>query len=154
MPSLTRAYVQPITTAGAAVTPESPHGVYTLTALTTYYYIIGPTDAVNLSITLTGETAALVITSATIQDTDHPVQDVTDFDATAGRWLDEDPTTAFVAVDGTGWSASNGVVAVTGGNLGGARWNLGEDAAHRTRLAVVVGATGGTLRVSKHGKGI
>lgn len=154
MPPMTRAYIQPITTAGALVVPEAPHGVYTLTAGQVYYYIVGQTDAVNLSITFTGEASALIITSATIQDTDHPVQDVTDFDATAGRWLTEDPTTAFVAVDGVGWSASNGVVAVAGGALGGARWNLGEDAAHRTRLEVVVGATGGAVRVSRSGKGL
>jgi hypothetical protein len=148
----TRAYIQPIDSTGALVTAIAGHGRYTLTAGTTYYYPIGRTAGGFQSITLTGHTAGLIITSATVQDTDHSEKDYTDFDATAGIWINEDPAGGFVPVDGTGWTVSNSVVAAAGTAIGGARWNLGEDGATRTRLAVVVGVTGGDVTVSAGSK--
>lgn len=155
MPRAGGRYVQPIGTTGVLVDGDSARGSYPLTAATQYYFILGGIEAPFLSVHLTGEDAALIITSAAIQDCNHPELpggDVTDFDPQAGRWVTEDPTTAFVGCDGTGWSATNGVLAVTGGTLGGAMWHFAETAAARHRLSVLVGATGGHVRVSVHGK--
>lgn len=150
-------YVQPIDSTGALVTPEAPRGVYNLTAGQTYYYILGGNEAPIVSGHLTAYASAaapngLIITSATVQDCDHGSNEVTDSSSTVGEWVAEDPSSAFVGADGTGWSATNGVLAATGAGLGGARFNIADTAAYRTRITVVVGATGGPLRVSSHGK--
>jgi hypothetical protein len=145
-------YVQPLKTDGTSLANEAPRGAYTLAANTTYYFILGAADAPFHSVQFTGYTAGLVITSATIQDTNHDNGEVADYSSVSGEWINEDPTTAFVGVDGTGWSQTNGVVAASGGGVGGALWHLGESGAMRTRVAVVVGATGGLARVSCWGK--
>lgn len=157
MPRAGGRYVQPIDSSGVVVPGEGPHGVYTLTAGATYYYILGGPDAPFISGHLTAYASAaaangLIITSATVQDCDHAEQDVPNHSAVVGEWISEDPSAGFVGADGVGWSATSGVLATTGAGLGGARFNISESAAFRTRLAVVVGATGGPLRVSSHGK--
>jgi hypothetical protein len=145
-------YIQPLKTDGTSLANEAPRGTYTLSASTTYYFPLGGADAPFHSVQITGYTSGLVITSATIQDTNHDSLEVVDHSSVAGEWITEDPTTAFVGVDGTGWSQTNGVVAASGGGVGGALWHLGEAGAMRARLAVVVGGTGGLLRVSCWGK--
>lgn len=145
-------YVTPLKTDGTNLANEAPRGSYALASGTTYYYILGGADAPFQSVHITGYTAGLVITSATIQDCNHDTLEVVDHSAVVGEWVNEDPTTAFVGVDGTGWSQTNGVVAASGGGVGGAIWHLGETGAIRTRLAVIVGGTGGILRVSCWGK--
>lgn len=150
-------WVYPIDSNGASLentSADKGRGVCTLTAGATYYYILGGIAAPFQSVHLTGKTAALILTSAALQDCNHVDQDVTNYSGTAGEWLTEQPTTAYVAVAGTGveWSATNGVVAATGGHVGGALWHDAETGAARTRLAVVVGATGGDALVSYHAK--
>lgn len=155
MPRMTRRYLVPIDTADGTSPAEGEHGKYALTNGHTYVYLIGGAEAANVSITLTGYTAALTITSATIQDTDHADRDVTDISTTVGEWIPEvPPSPAYVAFTGTGWAAgaTPSVIAAAGSGLGGARWNLSADAATRTRLIVVVGGAGGTARVSAGGK--
>jgi hypothetical protein len=161
MPRAGGRYVQPIDSSGVLVPPDTTgnaaRGVYPLAAGQTYYYILGGPDAPIISGHITAYASAaaangLIITSATVQDCDHSELDVTNFSSTVGEWVDEDPSSAFVGADGTGWSATNGVLAATGAGLGGARFNVADTAAYRTRVKVVVGATGGPLRVSSHGK--
>jgi hypothetical protein len=158
MPRAGGRYITPIDSNGDPLTNEGPRGAYTLTAGQTYYYILGGPDATFISGTLTAYASAaaangLIITSATVQDTDHDERDVPNKSSTVGEWISEDPSSGFVGADGTGWSASSGVLAATGAGLGGGRFNIAETAAYRTRVAVVVGGTGGPLRVSGHGKG-
>lgn len=146
-------WIYPIDSNGVSLentSADKGRGVCTLTAGATYYYILGGKPAPFQSIHLTGKTAALILTSASIQGCDH--DDVLDKSSTAGEWPTDQPTTAYVSTDGTGWSATNGVLAVVGGNLGGARWNDSETGVARKRLAVVVGGTGGDALVSWHGK--
>ncbi len=143
----TRSYIAPIDSNGVAVTNDAGHGKNTL-----YFFVLGRTAAAHQSVTITGFTGAMNITSATIQDTDHSEKDYTDFDTTVGVWINEDPSTGFVAVDGTGWTVTNSVVAAAAGGVGGARWNLAQDAATRTRLAVQTGAAGGVVSVSTGSK--
>lgn len=140
-------YVTPIKSDGTEP-DQIGRGIYTLTAGATYYYVLGGAGGVFGSGTITGYDAAAILTSATIQDTDHPEQDITNINAVVGDWISEDPATAFVGADGAGWTVTNGVLAVAGGAVGGARFNIAETAAARTRVAVVVGGTGGRFRFS------
>jgi hypothetical protein len=100
--------------------------------------------------------AAIILTSVTVETCDFPPEMVTDYadgatgTATAGYWIDEDPSTAFVGT--RGGTVTNGVLAVAGGAQGGARWNVADNAARRTRLRVVVGATGGEVSCAAWGK--
>lgn len=151
----TRRYIPPMKVSdGTLLTVEANNpGRYTLLASTTYVYIIGASTPTISGLQMTGYDAALVLTSATIQDTMHAEAEITNTNTVVGDWVNEDPTTAFVAVDGTGWAASNRVVTVAGSGLGGAVWQLPDFCAYRMRLIVVVGATGGRLRVSANAKG-
>lgn len=149
-------YVTPIDSNGVTqegTAQEGPgRGIFTLQAGTTYYYILGNASASIVSVQLTGYDAALVLTSAEIQDCNHMEQDVLDKSSTTGEWSTEQPGTAYVATDGTGWSAANGVGAAAGSGAGGLMWHFGENAAARIRLKVVVGAAGGRVRLACHGK--
>lgn len=144
-------YVPPIDSTGATPNTEGPQGTYTLTAGQHYYYVLGGDSAPFVSVHITGN-AAIVITSATVQDCNHGDNEVTNFSTTAGEWIPETPTTAYVGTTGTGWSQTNGVAAALGTGAGGAMFHVTETAARRTRLDVLVGATGGTLKVSAMGK--
>jgi hypothetical protein len=145
-------YVRPIKSDGTEPAEDGGRGVFTLAANTTYYYILGGGAASFISGTFTGYTSGAVVDSATVQDTDHPEREITDINAVAGDWISEDPATAFVGADGTGWTVSNGVLAVAGTGVGGARFNVAETAAARTRIAVDMGGTGGQFRMSASGK--
>ena len=145
-------YIRPLLNDGSELTEESGRGVFTLAAGTTYHFVIGGNDAPFVGVHLTGYDAAMILTSATIRDCIHGELDVPNHSVVAGEWPPEDPTTAFVSTEGAGWVDTNGVVAVAGGAVGGALWHVAETAAFRTRLTVVVGATGGRVRVSGHGK--
>lgn len=149
MPRAGGRYVRPIKTDGTELVDEVGRGKYTLASGTTYYYVLGGADAPFLSAHVSGD-AAIVITSIMVQDCDHGEVEVTDFGSTAGDWIPEAPST--VRVTGTGWSVSSGVVAVAGTGAGGAMIQVPQTAAKRARLEVIVGSTGGVLRVSSHGK--
>lgn len=148
------AYITPLDSTGVEVTARKRKGVFTLLANTTYYYIFGGAAATCTHLQLTGYTAGAVITSATIQSCSQGREEVTDFSATVGEWINEDPTTADVRVDGTGWSQSSpGIVAANGTGVGGASWQLGIGwSPARTRIQLVVGTTGGDFVVAMHGK--
>jgi hypothetical protein len=148
----------PITSAGAAVA-EAPsadatlngRGVYTLTAATTYYFVLPVGGSAMYDVHLQHD-AAIAITSATIQTCSMPKRDVSDISSVAGAWIDQDPETAFVGTDGATTTASDGVVAVVAGNVGGANWQISDAPAARSRLEVIVGATGGEVRLGFCGK--
>lgn len=149
-------FLTPIDSVGAPVAEsavEFGRGSYTLASGTRYYFVIPCEDAKLLAVHLKGD-ASIIITEAALEDCNFPLSintasgDVTNHDATPGNWIREDPSTGFVGVDGTGWSASNSVVAATGGNAGGAMWHLVDTGARRTRLSVLVGAAGGEVRVA------
>lgn len=150
-------YITPIDSNGAPLV-ENGRGRFTLTASNTFHFIIGADEAPFSSVHLTGLTAAAKITSATVRDCDHPkdgVNGITDFDTTTGMWPPQNSSNDFVQVEGTGWSATSGVLAVTGGGggtVGGALWHIAENCAARTRLTVVMGDTGGDFLCSGHGK--
>lgn len=163
--------IDAITAAGVAA-PANRSGApatfgVTLVANTTYLFPIGApkapvqAEAGLISIQIRGA-AALIITAATYEDCDYPaftspgdgrgVADVTDFDATAGNWIPENPSTAVVGFTGTGWSSTAATVTAAGTGAGGALFHIGNLGSRRGRLKVVVGATGGLARVAVHGK--
>ncbi len=148
-------FITPIKSDGVVQTEsatEFGRGSFTLALSTTYYYPIGGTDCPVQSVHCHWD-ASIVITSITVEDCNMPPAEVSDYVAsTGGLWIDEDPTTAFVGTKGAGVTPTNGVVAVTGGALGGCMFHIADTGARRTRLAVVVGATGGEMRVAAWGK--
>lgn len=149
-------YITPVDSNGAVPAPalQTGPGAYTLLANTTYHFPLGGSDAPYQSVHLTGYTQAAVVTSATIKDCSHARAEVADYDTTAGHWPSETPPDAYVACDGTGWAVTTtpGVVAAAGTGVGGALWHITPTGAARTRLTVVVGATGGVFRCSGAGK--
>ncbi len=147
-------YVTPIKSDGTVETMDATElgrGAFTLASGTTYYFPIACGDARNVSVHLQCD-AAIILTSATIEDCNFPEVDVTNYSSTAGHWIDEDPSTAFVGLVGTGYTHSSGVVAVAGGAAGGAMWHVADVGARRMRLKVVVGGTGGEVRVATWAK--
>ena len=130
---------------------EGPRGKFTLVAATRYAFILGGADAPFESAHFQWD-ASIIITSLTIEDSNFSALDAPNYSTTAGDWIDEDPVTAFVGVVGAGATVSSGVVAVAGGAAGGAMFHIGETSAFRTRINVLVGATGGLVRCGAHGK--
>lgn len=138
----------------------------TLASGTTYYFPVGaskapvPAEAPLVAIHIRGDAA--IIATLTIEDScfsagQDPVTgrgnvDVSDFASTLGYWIQENPSTAIVGTSGTGWVATAGTVAVAGGTAGGAIFHVGNLGSRRLRLKVVVGGTGGLVRVAVHGK--
>ena len=143
-------YLKPVKSDGTFPIVEGPSGQYTLEASATYYYDV-PSDDQLFAVQIIGYTAGLVITSATIQDSSCDPRDVALISSTAGEWISESPSTAYVGTDGTGWTVASGVVASAGSALGGALWHVVDSGASRTRLRVVVGGTGGIVRVAWSG---
>ncbi len=148
------AYVTPFTAAGAEQAQsaaEFGRGAFTLIAGTTYMFPLAAQDVLALGVHLQHD-AAIAITSATVEVCSLPPQETSDFSDNAGEWFGLAPTTAYVPVDGATTTATNGVVAVVAGNIGGAHWDVADIGARRARLKVVVGGTGGEVRVSTWGK--
>lgn len=145
-------YVKPLKADGSSPT-EKGRGNFTLEAATTYYFPLGGADASVISAHLAWPGSSIILTSVTVEDCNAPHSDVTDYSSTLGHWIDEDPTTAFVGVVGTNVTQTNGVVAATGdAGGGGCLFHVADSGARRTRLKVVVGATGGDVFCAVHGK--
>lgn len=150
---ISTAFITPIKSDGTLQVEsaaEFGRGAFTLTNGVTYYFPVGGQDSKIVAIHLQHD-AAIAITSATVEDCCMPPGDVTDYSTSAGEWIDEDPSTAFVGIVGATTTATNGVVAVVAGNIGGAMWHV-TTGARRTRLKVVVGGTGGEVRVASWSK--
>lgn len=126
-------------------------GVFTLLANTTYYYLISHADATVLSATLHGD-AAIVITSATIEDSNWAETEAPLDSNVTGQWLATDTGMITSSKEGTGWTNTSDVGAASGGNAGAVAWNIVGQGARRTRIAVVVGGTGGQVRVGCWGR--
>lgn len=148
-------YITPIASDGTVQEADSEssfvtsRGVYTLAA-GTYYFPLPVGGSTMCDVHLTHD-AAIAITSATIETCSHGVSDVSNYSSVGGEWIDQDPSTAFVGIVGATTTVTNGVVAVTAGNAGGADWQITGIAAARARLKVVVG-TQGEVRLSFTGK--
>ncbi len=145
-------YVVPVNVAdGVEATPAAGRGNFTLVLGTTYVFILGGEDAPIESAHFNWD-AGIVLTSLTVQDCNMGETEVTNTSTTGGHWIGETPLTAYVAVDGAGVSQAIGVVSATGGAVGGCMFHVSNTGARRTRIRVVVGATGGVIRCGAHGK--
>lgn len=80
--------------------------------------------------------------------------DVSIIDTTAGNWVKQDPTTAYVAIAAPGADATvaNMTVTIAGGTANGMFMDLGNTGARRGRIRAVV-TVAGTLRIAPWGKG-
>lgn len=132
----------------------------TLLASTTYYFPFGtfktlvPSETPLVTVQAIWD-ATVIITSVSIETTIVPgVQTIgdpgstaqlTDFDTTAGFWLLQNPTTAYVPV--TSGTVTNMTVAPVASARGGCEFDLGNFGARRGRAKVVVAGTGGIVRV-------
>jgi hypothetical protein len=130
---------------------EAKASGYTLASSTSYYYDLGPSsrEGAFQSVHVKWDSAAIL--TITIEDSNFT--DVTVYDTTAGNWLLENPSTAYIANKSTdastgGSTVTNATVAVAGGTAGGCFFNIGMTGAMRTRLKIAVGGTGGVVRVS------
>ncbi len=140
----------------------------TLASSTTYFFPLGG----EIIATTPGETtllgihlrwAAAVAGTATIEVCNFPATysatgqgspDVSDFDVTAGDWMQWNPAQVgsnYVAVTGTGNSVTAYTVTLGGTNAGGAFFNIADIGAARIRIKLVL-TVGGLVRVSSHGK--
>jgi hypothetical protein len=149
---------------GTTVAHSDTDGGCTLANSTTYYFVVGSDAAVLPAQTELAcvhlKWAAAVAATITVETCNFPrykggfragAADVTDYDTTAGNWISENPTTAYVAVSGSGNSATQLVVTAGGSAAGGCMFHLGNLGSRRVRIKVVA-TTGGVVRCNVHGK--
>ena len=139
---------------GTKYEPAAASGLVTLTATDDYYFPLPFSEAAEVQ-SIHILTGAAIAGTFTIESSNLPVGTaadcVTDYDETSGNWVKENPTGAYVASVGTGWSWSELTGTKTAG-AGGAMIHLGNIGSKRLRLKLNC-TTGGTVRVVAHGKG-
>lgn len=146
--NLSGGYLAPLLATGAPAAPHaSAKGTYTLASSSTYYVPLRAADVETLGAHLTTYTAGLVLTSVTVEVCSHS-SPVDDLSTTAGEWVQWNPPGAYVPVTGSGWSSIGATVASTGSALGGAAFDFSDVGQRRLRLKLVVGGTGGDVRLS------
>lgn len=77
--------------------------------------------------------------------------DVTDYSTTAGDWIQENPSTAIVAVSGASNTSTAATVTAGGAAAGGCSFHLGNLGSRRARVKVVA-TVGGLVRCAANGK--
>ena len=127
-------------------------GVFTLVTGVTYYYDLGGADAKLIHLMMQGD-AAIVITSATLEETDLSMTEAPLCSDVSGQWFAAHADRITSIAEGTGWAVTSDVGSTSGGTQGGFAMNVIDQAARRSRLKVVVGGTGGEARVNVWGKG-
>jgi hypothetical protein len=138
---------------GNASQPK-PTGFVTLDVDSHYFEITGARDAEPLSVQiLTDATIAGVFTieMSNAPGDVGPPDAATAYNEVSGVWIKEDPSTAYVASVGTGWSITNLTLTKTAG-VGAAMIHLGNCGAKRVRVKAAI-TTGGDVRIMPNGKG-
>ncbi len=121
----------------------------TLASGTVYYVPIGGDAALVSSFHLQWDAA--IILTVTIEDSNNP--DVTLYSTTAGEWVQQNPSSAYVGGDGAGgMTVTNWTAVIAGGTAGGGMWHFGNSGAARTRMKLSVGSTGGVIKTTTHAK--
>lgn len=139
-------YCTPIKSDGTPQ-PVRASGAATLASSATYYYPVGGESSPLNSVWIKWDATLNAV--FTVEDTNARSEDVSSYDATAGNWIQENPTTAYVGV--TGGTVSSLTITAASATAGGAMIHLGNTGARRTRLKAVV-TTGGVVAVGCHGK--
>lgn len=128
-------------------------GLVTLTATDVFHFPLPFSEEATVQ-SIHILTGALIAGTFTIQSCNFPkgtaADAVSDYDETVGNWITEDPTGAYVASTGTGWTWTVLSGAKTAG-AGGAMIHLGNIGSKRLRLELNC-TTSGTVRVVAHGK--
>lgn len=136
-----------------------------LVAGTTYMYGLSASDSPTVAIHVKWD-AAIIITRLTVEESCLPrflnsgagggAPDIIDTSQTKGDWIIWPlPATnvSLISDDGSvgagTYTPATGILATTGGTGGGAMFHLPDQATPRLRVTVVVGATGGVLRVGE-----
>lgn len=137
-------------------TPQSPDDGYTRLAVDTYFF---PADIGDDTLTsfqiVTDATVAGTFTLETSNwprtDTDgpFPVSDYAEGSADVGKWVQENPSTAYVGTTGTGFSATALTLTKTAG-IGGATFHVSLGS-RRARIKAVI-TVGGNVRITTHRK--
>ena len=146
--------------ADGTTVPSEPGKGCKLPSTGNWYFDVSVPDGATASVHLIWD-AALAAT-INLQDTNAPQfkrpsdadsgTDVALNDETAGNWMTEDASTAYVPVIGTGNSVANMTITAGGTHAGAAMYSLGNLGTRRQRIMVAV-TTAGTIRVLAHGKG-
>jgi hypothetical protein len=142
-------YVQPIKSDGTLAVAAGSHGVYTLSGSSTYYAEINTQTSPTQSIHL--QWSAALAATITVETSDFAVADAATTSSTAGDWVQQNPSSAYVPVVGSGNSASALTITAGGSAAGAAQINLAGLGSPRLRVKIVV-TTGGTIRIAQSGK--
>lgn len=144
-------YAEPIKASDSTLAAKAgPHGVYTLASSTVYYAEINvqtsPCESIHL------QSSSALVGTVTVETSDFGTTDVSSVSTTAGDWIQQNPSAAYVATAGTGVTPTALSIAFAGGGSGGgAQINLTGLAPARLRLKLDI-TTGGTIRIAHSGK--
>jgi hypothetical protein len=140
-------YRRPILSDDTPAALASEPGIYTLAA-GTYYVDVAIIDAVFLSVHM--HWSAALASTITVWTSDLSQVDAPLTNTTAGYWVQQNPSTAYVPT-GTGFTPTALTIVTAGTDAGGTQINLADLAASRVRLRIVV-TVGGTFRCAPYGK--
>lgn len=154
-----------VLTTGTVVAYDPVAKTVTLANGTTYVFPLGhERSAIANETALAGvhiKWSSAVVAVITVETCNFPVTlsgnggggaDVASFDSVAGNWIQENPSTAYVAVSPAGAATvTNLTVTIPGGTAGGCTIHLGNLGTRRCRIKAVV-TTGGAMRIAPHGK--
>lgn len=157
-----------VATVGTQLDPTSA-GLITLANGTSYYVPLGnetsPMPSQTSLNTVQVKWSSGFAGTLTIETTNFPTFksglfsgafDVSDYDATPGNWIEENPSTAYISTlstDGStgGATVTNATIVVAGGTAGGCMIHLGGIGSRRIRVKAAVTAQG-NVRFSATGK--
>lgn len=140
------AYVE---TTGTLVAADA-NGDCTLANSTTYYFPVVEEDQDLASVHLRWASALNAVVTFEDGNTDTAIANVYDV-ATSGNWVQENPSTAYVAVTSGAATVASMTITIPGGTAGGAVVSLSGINTRRLRVKAVV-TTGAKLSVMPHGK--
>ena len=142
-------YLTPVKSDGTLAVKSGRRGFHTL-GVFTYYVEVNMQSAPTGSLHLQWSSA--LIGSITLESTDADEQDAPLTYSTAdGTWIQQNPTSAYIPIYGTGASVSAATITLAGGGAGGCQINLADWGPCRLRLVAVI-STGGTFRCGHSGK--
>ncbi len=139
---------------GGEVSRPNEDGDVTLDVDTHYFIVGGAAGALIESVQLV--TDGTIVGVFTVETSNYPRDQiqgpelVTDYNEVSGKWIKENPTTAYVGTVGTGWTVSNLTLTKAAG-VGGAMIHLGNMGAKRCRIAAAI-STGGKMAAIAHAK--
>lgn len=127
---------------------SSPANGFTLVNGINYAVPLPVDGLLSFVVSLIGFSAGLILTTAAVEDNLIPEGIIDD---TSGKWLPYAPTSN--SFEGAGWGFSTPNFTVAGGAVGGFSGRYQQMCQPNARLKLVVGATGGDVRIGFAGIG-